>query len=686
MRFAIDIGGTFTDLIAEDDEGQLWLRKSSTTPDDPAEGVLRVLAVVANDMGVPRRELLGKAEFLVHGTTRAINAILTGTTARTAYLTTRGHRDVLLIREGGRERFNVVEDYPDPFVPRRLTFEITERVGSQGEVVVPIDDASTIEVIQRLAGLDVEAVAVCLLWSIANPAHELRVGELLDEYLPGLPYTLSHQLNPCMREYRRGSSAAIDASLKPIMKDYLHNLDRRLREAGFDGRLLLITSGGGVMDLDDVAAAPIHLIKSGPAMAPVAGKYYGQKDAGSEMVVVADTGGTSYDVGLVRRGMIPFTRETWLGPEWTGHITGFPSIDVKSIGAGGGSIAWVDEGGFLHVGPQSAGAVPGPACYDKGGTLPTVTDAALALGYIDPEYFLGGSMRLKVANARAAIDEHVARKLDVSTEEAASAVMQVVTEMMVQLIEQVSLNQGVDPRSSVLVGGGGAAGLNSVAIARRLGSSRVVIPETGAALSAFGALLSLLSAEYATTFVTSSDAFDFEGANRVLTDLIGRCQAFIDGPGAGARHSTIDLSAEMRYPTQVWDLEVPLRVRQFTGQEEVEQVRQDLHAAKQEVFGSSNPNSPATIVTWRARVSCPLREGEIGRPRSEDAGPRDNGHRPVYFPRVGMVDAKVRYFDTLAAGERLIGPAIVESPVTTVVIDPGATVERTEIGSLLIAP
>ena len=686
MRFAIDIGGTFTDLIAEDDEGQLWIRKASTTPADPAEGVMNVLDLVAGDLGVPRHDLLARSEFLVHGTTRAINAILTGTTARTAYLTTRGHRDVLLIREGGREKFNVHEDYPDPYIPRRLTFEISERIGSQGEVVVPLDEGSTVEVISQLAALEVEAVAVCLLWSIANPAHELRVGELLDEHLPGVPYTLSHQLNPCMREYRRGSSAAIDASLKPVMKDYLHNLDRRLRDAGFGGRLLLITSGGGVMDLEDVAAAPIHLIKSGPAMAPVAGRYYGQEDARSETVVVADTGGTSYDVGLVRRGMIPFTRETWLGPEWTGHITGFPSIDIRSIGAGGGSIAWVDAGGFLHVGPESAGAVPGPACYGKGGTRPTVTDAALAMGYIDPDYFLGGSMKLDSGLARAAVDEHVGVPLKLATADAASAIMQVATEKMVQLIEQVSINQGVDPRTAVLVGGGGAAGLNAVAIARRLGSRQVIIPETGAALSAFGALLSLLSAEYATTFVTSTDAFDYEGANAVLAALLERCQQFIDGPGAGAKRSTVDLSAEMRYPTQVWDLEVPLRVREFTGPDQVEQLRQDLHAAKLEVFGSSNPKSPATVVTWRARVSCPLREGEIGRPRPAASRPSTNGSRPVYFPQVGTVVAPVRYFDTLAAGERLIGPAIVESPVTTVVIDPGASVERTPIGSLLIAP
>ena len=243
-------------------------------------------------------------------------------------------------------------------------------------------------------------MAVCLLWSIVNPVHELRVGELLEQHLPGVPYTLSHALNPSLREYRRASSAAIDASLKPLMTRYLAALEERLRDAGLEGRLLVVTASGGVLDADTMAAAPIHSINSGPAMAPVAGRYYAEREAGATTAVIADTGGTSYDVSLVRRGRIPWTRETWLGRQYESDITGFPSVDVKSIGAGGGSIAWVDDGGLLHVGPESAGADPGPACYARGGVHPTVTDAALVLGYIDPGYFLGGAIALDVQAAR----------------------------------------------------------------------------------------------------------------------------------------------------------------------------------------------------------------------------------------------------------------------------------------------
>lgn len=686
MRFAVDIGGTFTDLVVEDDEGQTWLAKSSSTPDDPAIGVLDAFEAAARDMGVTRAALLGRGHQLLHGTTRAINAILTGTTARTAFLTTEGHPDVLLLREGGREKFNLVEEYPEPYVPRSLTFEVPGRIGSQGEIVRPLDEEATISIIRELARLKVDAVAVCLLWSIVQPAHELRVGELLDLHLPGIPYTLSYELNPCLREYRRASCAAIDASLKPIIKDYLHDLNARLRGAGFGGRLLLFTSGGGVMDLEDVARAPIHLLKSGPAMAPVAGRYYGRANTRSETVIVADTGGTSYDVGLVRNGQIPSTNETWIGPEWTGHITGFPSIDVRSIGAGGGSIAWVDEGGFLHVGPQSAGSKPGPACYGRGGTRPTVTDACVVLGYIDPGYFLGGAMPLDPEAARRAVEAEVGAKLGMDAFQAASAIMQLLDEQMVQLIEDLSTNQGVDPRTAVLIGGGGAAGLNSVSIARRLGCPRVVIPETGAVLSAFGALLSDLSSEAATTFVANTTAFDFEGVNVVLDGLMARCREFADGPGAGALSTRIDLSAEMRYPGEMWEIEVPLQVTRFASDPDVEQMRQDFHAARMAIFGVCDPNSPAHVITWRARVGCRLRSGEPGAIRSVAMRPTGGATRRAYFRGVGLVETPVRFFESLGPGEALSGPMIIESPVTTVVIDHGATVERAANGSLVIIP
>jgi N-methylhydantoinase A len=684
MRLAADTGGTFTDLVVEDGE-RVRLYKASTTPHDPADGILAAIALAAADAGRELDDFLGSVELFIHGTTRAINAILTNTTARTALLCTRGHPDMLLLREGGRtEPFNWSYGYPDPYIPRALTYEIPERVGSQGEVVQPLDERATVEVLQRLAGDQVESIAVCLLWSIANPVHELALGELLAEHLPGIPYTLSHALNPTLREYRRASSTAIDASLKPLMTRYLDSLEGRLREAGFGGRLLMVTSSGGVVDAADMGAAPIHSINSGPAMAPIAGRHYAALDGDSEDAVVADTGGTSYDVTLVRRGRIPVTRETWLGLEYEGHITGFPAVDVRSVGAGGGSIAWIDGGGLLHVGPQSAGADPGPVCYSRGGSEPTVTDACVVLGYIDPDYFLGGKMELDAPASRSAIAERIAGPLELDVHEAAAAIMAVATERMVQAIEEITVNQGVDPRNAVLVGGGGAAGLNAVAIARRLGSRRVVIPQAGAVLSARGALMSDLSSEYAAAVFTGSDDFDYERADAALAGLRARCEQFAERNGS-VEEAEIEFIAEARYRHQVWQLDVRLREGRLAAAEHVANLIEDFHAIHEEVYAVRDERAVVEIVNLRARVTCPLRGG------GKDMLVREHGHsssgmRGVYFSGIGKVNAAILRLEAMAPGAQFAGPAIIESSFTTIVLNPGASAERTGSGSLAVQP
>jgi N-methylhydantoinase A len=687
MRFAVDTGGTFTDLIVENDDGGLQMFKAPTTPDDPVRGVLDSLAVAAEQLDMPLPALLGRGSLFIHGTTHAINAIVTGNTAKTALLTTEGHRDILVLREGGRsEPFNFTVPYPDPYVPRALSFEIPERILADGSERRALDERAVIEIIAKMRDLDIEAVAVCLLWSIVNPDHERRVGELLDAHLPGVPYTLSHRLNPSLREYRRASSAAIDASLKPLMQHYMRGLEHRLREAGFGGRVLIVTSQGGVMDAGEIAEAPIHLINSGPSMAPVSGRHFARQDENADTAVIADTGGTTYDVSLVRRGAIPLTRETWIGQPYRGHMTGFPSVDVKSIGAGGGSIAWVDGGGLLHVGPHSAGAVPGPACYGHGGETPTVTDAALVLGYLDANFFLGGSIRLDINAARTALADQIAKPLHLTVEDAATAVIAVATENMVQAIVDITVLQGMDPQTAVLIGGGGAAGLNSVAIGRRLGCRRVVIPEVGAALSAAGAMMSELTSKASRTFFVSSDGFDFAGVNAILDDLETQCRTFIEGPGQGSLEQAIDLVAEARYRDQVWEIEVPLPRRRFDSAGDLAALVESFHRAHEELFAVRDPASVVEFVSWTATVRCRLREND----NASQVAPGDDvvrdDVRPVYFAGEGWLTTPVRRFDTIAYGEKLQGPAIVESTFTSIVLDPGAIAERRTSGSLSITP
>ncbi len=687
MRFAVDTGGTFTDLIVEDDDNGLHMYKASTTPSDPIRGVLDSLQLAADDFGEDLLAFLGRGELFIHGTTHAINAIVTGNTARTAFLTTEGHRDILVYREGGRmEPFNFTVPYPQPYIPRALSYEVPGRILADASEMRPLDEGRVISILEELREKEVESIAVCLLWSIINPAHEDRVGELIAEHLPDVPYTLSHVLNPALREYRRASSAAIDASLKPLMSAYMRNLTGRLSDAGFGGRVLIVTSQGGMMDATDIAEQPIHLINSGPSMAPVSGRYFAREDEGSDTAVIADTGGTTYDVSLVRRGRIPWTRETWIGQPYRGHMTGFPSVDVKSIGAGGGSIAWVDDGGMLHVGPQSAGAVPGPACYAQGGDKPTVTDASLVLGYLDPEFVLGGTMALDGPAARAAIERDVAGPMNLSLEEAAAAIIQIATENMVQAIVDITVNQGIDPREAILIGGGGAAGLNSTSIARRLGSARVVIPEVGAALSAAGAMMSDLHSQYTRTFFAKSETFDAEGVNRVLDALEASCNAFIDGPGQGSIDQTIEFFAEARYPEQVWEIEVPLRQPRFTSDADVAALVEDFHRVHEDIFAINDPRSGIEVVGWTASVKCRLRESESASLAEREFRTSVDGTRQVYFAETGHVDATVRRFEAMKVGETLAGPAIIESPFTTVVVNPGATAERRASGSVSIDP
>jgi N-methylhydantoinase A len=686
MRLAIDIGGTFTDLVVESDGRPLELFKAPTIPDDPATSAIAVLELAAQERGIGLADFLGDADVLIHGTTRGLNAILTGKQALTALVTTRGHPDILVFREGGRRNpFDNTRRYPEPYVPRRLTYQVSERIAADGRVLVQFDENDALRAIDELRKARVEAVAVCFLWSVVNPVHELRFARLLNDHAPDVQITLSHQLNPAVREYRRASSAAIDASLKPLISEYLTELAARLREAGFTGRPLMVTAGGGLLDFADAIRAPIHSLGSGPAMAPVAGRHYARGETELENAIVADAGGTSYDVSLVRKGRIPWTRETWLGEEYAGHITGFPSIDVRSIGAGGGSIAWVDAGGLLHVGPDSAGADPGPACYGRGSQRPTVTDACLVLGYLDPSFFLGGRMALDTAAAETALRLDVGKPLGLDAVHAAEAVLQVVTENMAQAVEEVSVRQGVDPSTAVLVAGGGSSGFNCAAIARRLGCPLVVLPEVAAGLSAAGGLLADLMLEVRETMPVSSDDFDVGSVNAVLGRLQTRCDEFLAGPAASAISSAVELFAEARYPDQVWELEVPLTHKAFHSDDDVARLRSDFHAAHRDSFAVADEASSIEVITWGARAIGRIKDQFAARKEMQPSSLEQAipSWRQVFLGGAWL-DGAIYQRLQLPGAVRLAGPAIIESPSTTVVVPEGASVERGPLGSLLM--
>lgn len=683
-KIAVDTGGTFSDVVLTDDQGQLSLSKAPTTPQRIFEGISQALTYAAEERGLTLRDLLGESEVLIYATTRSTNAILTGNTAKTAFVTTKGFGDTLVLREGGKQRpFDFRHQYPEPYIPRGLTFEVDERIDSEGEVVQELDADEVRALLAELRDRDVEAVAVSLLWSVENSAHEELIGALIEEELPDVPYTLSHQLNPIIREYRRASSAAIDASLKPLMQKHLGEMDDDLRAAGFTGELLVVTSFGGVMRLDDVAQRPLYSVNSGPAMAPVAGRVAASP---APDIVVCDTGGTSFDVSVVRDDDVKFTRETWLGEVFTGHLTGLSSVDVKNVGAGGGSIAWIDKGGLLRVGPQSAGAEPGPVCYGRGGDKPTVTDAAVTLGYIDPGYFLAGKLTLDAESAREAISTHVAEPLGISVAQASWAILTVANEHMVTAVRDITVNQGIDPRDTVLVAGGGAGGLTMAKIAEELGCSRVLVPRTASALSATGGLFGDVVTEFTVSRRVESGDFDFDSVNEALASLDESMDEFFARMGVPADQQVRDYAVESRYPFQVWELDVPLTKSRFETQDDVDALVESFHEVHERVFAVKELGQRVECLYWKGRASVKLPKPELPKIGGDGSGsPDPSSTRATWWGADEPENAPIFDAQTLAAGHTLDGPAIVELPTTTVVVYPDWSLEVTDTGDFLLS-
>jgi len=670
---SVDTGGTFTDLVVADGQRIRGLYKSHTTPGDVFAGIEQALRFAAQELGLELGALLAASSSFVYSTTHGTNAILEGRTAKTAFLATQGHPDTLLFREGGKpEALNISIPFPDPYVPRALTFEVTGRILADGTEHIALDEQNLRGIIARLKDVKVDAVGVCLLWSVVNPAHELRVGEMLREHLPGVEVTLSHQLNPAVREYRRASATVIDASIKPLMRAHLHDIESRLRALGFNGQPLMATHlTGGVQPLRDVVETPLFTVDSGPALAPISGLSYSEATPAPRAadVVVIDAGGTSCDVSLVRDNAIVYTRDKWLGPRFLGHITGLPAVDTRSIGAGGGSIATVDGGGLLKVGPKSAGAVPGPACYDQGGQFATVTDAALILGFLDPAYFMGGRIKLSPDLAHAAMERNVAKPLGMDVYKAAEAVMSVYTESLRAFIWDVTIARGIDPREALLVGGGGSAGLNIARVARELGTPRILVPRLAAGLSAVGGQQTDLLVSFSRGLLTSSADFDFAQVGSALDAIAAEMDAFAVREGGG-RDVQRELFCEARYKNQVWELDVPLGAwYRLRTPEDVQKARQGFDRLHEDLYAVSQPDEPVEFLGWRGMV-------RVRRPKPDfpdfKAAPEPTTQRPMYFDGIRM-EATVHRAGALKPGDRVAGPSVITEATTNIVLPPGTT-------------
>lgn len=663
-RIAVDTGGTFTDVVVGCSTGGIAMGKALTTYDRVFTGFEAAVRRAADSVGWSGDEVLSNAEVIVYGTTHATNAVLTGKVAKTALLVTDGFADTLLLREGGRrDAFDSKAAYPPAYVPRGLTHGIRERVSAEGAVLEPIDEEQVRNLLYDLAEEGVEAIAVSFLWSIVNDAHEQRVAELIEEILPDVPYTLSNYANPIIREYRRTSAASIDASLKPLMAAHLGNLRGDLIDSGFDGDLLVVTSEGAVLDVDDVLDRPVLLLNSGPSMAPLVGASAAPD---RETVVVCDMGGTTFDVSLVEKGTVRHTREAWLGEPFVGHLTGLSSVAVTSIGAGGGSIGWIDAGGLLRVGPQSARSTPGPAAYGLGGEEPTVTDACVALGYLDAQGFEGG-FTLDRNAAEKAIESRIAAPLNMTIAQAAQAILDVSAHHMATAIRQSALEQGVDPRGALIVAGGGAGAMVAAAIGSLLETDQVLIPATAGVLAAYGAHKAPIATEFLSPLHNDTRSFDAESAATAVTEVSAKAEEFANRfPGVGSE-AIFTYFVDARYPGQAWDLRVYLSDAPVADNA-AEIIEKAFHQEHDHRNGTHDPNSRVEIISWGSRV-------EIPRPELVDSSSQASGapetHRTDEMVFGGESFSAARYRGvTLGPGDVVPGPAVIDLPTTTIVIPP----------------
>ncbi|MDA1280115.1 MAG: hydantoinase/oxoprolinase family protein [Chloroflexi bacterium] len=700
-RIGVDIGGTFTDgTLVDSATGQVTTSKVLSTPADPATGfIAAVKKLLQSESSIAPGDL----EHVVHATTVATNSIIEGKLAKTAFITTEGFRDMLEIaRQIRPSLYDLQFVKPPPLVPRQLCFEVSERLDAKGQVVTPLDEQSVAQVVERIAESKVEAVAVCLLHSYRNPDHERRVGEALRARLPGVIISLSSDVVPEFREYLRASTTVINAAVSPIVSRYLKSISEKLEDAGVTAELLVMQSSGGVYPAEAAVRSPVFMVESGPAAGAVAAAALGSS-LGYPNVLSFDMGGTTAKVSLIRNGQPNVTKDYSVGgaaQRGTGAFGGAsgypirtPVVDLVEIGAGGGSIAWVDSGGALRVGPHSAGADPGPVCYGLGGTEPTITDANLVLGRLDPDYFAGGEMPLDVEAAQAAIRVRCADPLGLSVEKAAYGIVEIANTAMVNALRLVSVQRGHDPRDFMLVGFGGAGPAHAVRLAEQAGIPRVLIPVGPGTASALGLLVTDVRMEGSATLIVRSDEVELSriAAEFKRLETAGRESHKIAASASG--DPVFERSVEMRYWGQSFELSVPAPDLPDIDARWMSELVEAFNDAHETAYGFRANGEPVELVNLRLTTV-----GKIARPQMKklettgtDASVAVKGQRDVYFAEdvensghEGMVQTSVYDRARLPAGAVFRGPAIIEEPDSTTVIHPSWTVKVDDYGNLVL--
>jgi N-methylhydantoinase A len=679
FRVGIDIGGTFTDAVVITSAGEMHIFKAPSTPTDSSIGLFDCLKKAATEFGLDLSEFLQRVELLVHGTTVATNTMLQYNGAKTGLITTKGFRDALEMRRAHREDiWDLSLASPPQIIPRYLRQVVTERINYAGEIVVPLDEDETRDVVRRLKDQGVQAIAVCTLFAFLNPTHEQRIRELVLEEYPGCFVSISSEILPQVREYERTSTTAVNAYVGPVLARYLTNLQDKLADAGLPREVLITQSNGGVMSAGYALDHGAATLLSGPSAGAVGGKFFGSQLEMPDLIVM-DMGGTSYDVSLIKDGAYAMTTEG----EVARYRVALPMIDIHTIGAGGGSIAHLDQGNMLKVGPQSAGADPGPACYGKGGARPTTTDANVVLGYINPDYYLGGEFSVDKEAAAAAIRTDISKPLGIDLLDATYGIFRLVNTNMADATKVVSVEKGHDPRDFALVAAGGAGAIHASRIAAIVGIPTVIVPKTASVFCALGMLESDLKHDYLRTMWAPFDALDLDELNRVLDEMEADARQTLDAEGFPPDRVVVERGMDPRYLGQHHEVPVTVPEGRIT-QESLAEVARRFHEAHERLFLYSEPESPLESINVRLTASglipkTPLTPWPAGGP---DASGAIKATRPAYFG--AWLDTSIYAGDKLLAGNQIEGPAIIEEVTTTIVIFPGDLAEVDQLGNVII--
>jgi N-methylhydantoinase A len=674
MRLATDIGGTFTDLVYLDEaSGALGLAKASSTPPDFAQGIMDAIAKSQFDPGA--------VEHFVHGATVVINALTERTGAKTALVTTLGCRDVLEIGRANRpDIYNLRFRKQPPFVPRELRFEVTERTNYKGEIVTSLDLDSVRAVASAIAESGATAVAICLLHAYANAGHEEETARLLAELLPDVPITTSSSLTKEWREYERSSTAVLNAYVRPVASSYLQSLERDLRAYGIDAPLDIMKSNGGTQRFAVAQEQPIHMVESGPVGGVIGAAAIGAV-IGTNNLITLDIGGTTAKCSLIDGGEVKITTEYRIERDAlnAGYPIKSPVVDIVEIGAGGGSIAWIDKAGSLKVGPRSAGAVPGPACYGNGGAEPTVTDANLIAGRINPEYFLGGDLTVSVDLAREAMAP-IAGRLGVTIEDAALGVIRLANANMINALKLVSVRRGYDPREFAMIAFGGGGSMHAAALAKELHVGTVIIPQAPGHFSAWGMLMTDPMQDFIRTRLTSTAETELPVVEAILTEMSGEAVDFFAGAGYDPASVAISRSFDMRYVGQEHTVRTPIA----SGTVDIAAAVASFHALHEHAY-TFRLDTAVEIVNFHVVGTVPSTKPSLTAFAGRGGSGQAKGTRMVDFDEDGRQESRIYERGELAPDQVVTGPAVIEEPAASTVIYPGQQATIDELGNIVIA-